>query len=74
MRNSVVGKMVFKYMNIEAERARAGLSKGELAKLLSASTRTYYNWIKGATPIPHTVLLRMKELFQTSIDYLLEER
>lgn len=65
--------MLFRFMNIEAERARAGLSKGELAKMLGASTRTYYNWIKGTTPIPHTVLLKMKELFKTSIDYLLEE-
>lgn len=66
-------KKIFKFMNIEAERARKGLTKEELAKELGISTRTYYNWITGERPIPHTALVKMKHIFNTKIDYLLKE-
>lgn len=61
-------------MNIEAERARKGLTKENLAKELGVSTKTYYNWISGATPIPNTALIEMKKIFNVGIDYLLEEK
>lgn len=58
--------------SIEAERARNGLTKEELAKKLGVSVRTYYNWISEETDIPSTKLVIMSRLFGTDIDYLLE--
>lgn len=65
--------VIFKFMNIEAERARKGMTKEELSKELGVSTRTYYNWISGERPIPNTALAKMKIMFGTDIDYLLVE-
>ena len=58
--------------SIEAERARKGYTKEEIAKKLGVATRTYYNWIKEETDVPSSALLKMSEMFGTSIDYLLE--
>lgn len=58
--------------SIEAERARNGLTKEELAKKLGVSVKTYYNWINEETDIPSTKLVMMSRLFNTGIDYLLE--
>ncbi len=59
-----------RYPNIEAERARLGISKQELAQLLNVSRKTYYNWVtKGR--IPQVKIRQMAELFNTSVDYLL---
>ena len=59
------------YPNIEAERARLGLSKVELSRSIGVALKTYYNWINGDNPIPSDVLIRMSEMFGTNIDYLL---
>lgn len=64
---------MFKYMNIEAERVRNGLSKKDLADKLGVSKRTYYNWISGVKPMPHTKLKKMSYIFGVKVDYLLEE-
>ena len=63
-----------RYPNIEAERARAGMTVSELVKELGMKSRkTYYNWVaKGK--IPQEKLLLMADLFNCSVDYLLEER
>lgn len=58
--------------NIEAERARKGLTKEEVAKKLGTSTKTYYNWINEDTDIPGSALIKMRALFGVSTDYLLE--
>lgn len=60
-------------MNIEAERARLGITKDELAKRLGISLKTYYNWISGTRPMPHTKLKEMSKMFGTKVDYLVEE-
>lgn len=65
--------IIFKYMNIEAERARLGITKDELAKRLGISLKTYYNWISGIRPMPHTKLKEMSKMFGTKVDYLVEE-
>ncbi len=62
--------MAFK--NIEAERARNGLSKEEIAKKIGVTVKTYYNWINGINPIPSTALLIMADIFEVDVDYLLE--
>lgn len=59
------------FPNIEAERARLGMSKEEFAKKIGISTKTYYNWINGVNPIPSTYLMKMAELCSVDVDYLL---
>lgn len=59
------------FPNIEAERARLGLTKEEMAKKLGVSTKTYYNWVRGTNPIPSDALLKLSQLCKSSIDYLL---
>ncbi len=58
------------YPNINAERARLGLSLEQLASELGVTRKTVYNWItKG--DIPQSKLILMAEIFDCSIDYLL---
>ena len=61
--------MVFE--NIEAERARNGMSKESLAASVGISVKTYYNWLNGVNPIPSTALIKLSDLFGVDIDYLL---
>lgn len=58
------------YPNIEAERARNGLTIEELSKSLGVARKTYYNWISKGE-IPQTKIALMSDLFDCSIDYLL---
>lgn len=59
-----------RYPNIDAERARAGLSLEQLTAALGVTRKTYYNWVaKGA--IPQSKLEMMSDIFRVSIDYLL---
>lgn len=60
----------FRYANVEAERARKGMTVEELAAALGVTRKTYYNWVRRGN-IPQEKLERMADLFQTSIDYLL---
>lgn len=58
------------YPNIEAERARNGLTIEELSTLLGVTRKTYYNWVsKGKIPQPKIEL--MSDIFNKSSDYLL---
>lgn len=57
--------------NIEAERGRFQLTKEELAAKLGITSKTYCSYIKGKTPIPSDILVKMASLFQCSTDYLL---
>lgn len=59
-----------KYPNIDAERARAGMSAESLAQKLGVTRKTLYNWITRGY-IPKTALEQMAALFDCSIDYLL---
>lgn len=59
-----------KYPNIEAERARKGISNDRLAADLGVTRKTLYNWMfKGNIPL--SALIQMADLFDCSIDYLL---
>lgn len=65
------------YSNIEAERARAMMSKSDLVRHLGISRFSYDSYIKGKTAIPSVVLVKLASLFGVSTDYLLglkEER
>lgn len=59
------------YQNIEAERARKGWSRLELAEHLGISYSTLKNWMKGNTDIPASKIAEMARLFQCTTDYLL---
>lgn len=59
-----------KYPNIDAERARKGISNDALAEQLGVSRKTLYNWIDKGN-IPTSALIQMADTFDCSIDYLL---
>lgn len=59
------------YPNIEAERARAGLTKEALAKKLGVDRKTLRKWVNGGN-IPIRKLTEMADIFNCSIEYLLE--
>lgn len=58
-------------VNIEAERGRLQMTKIALAQTLGISQKTYMAYVREISPIPSNVLLRMSNLFQCSVDYLL---
>ena len=59
------------YPNIEAERARKGMTIEALTNTLGVSRKTYYNWVKKGN-IPQKKLASMAEVFGVSADYLLQ--
>lgn len=61
-----------KYPNIEAERARAGLTQDQLADKLNVARKTLYNWL--TTGIPDYGVQRMAELFDVPAEYLLQSK
>lgn len=59
------------YPNIDAERARRGLTVEQLSNKLGVTRKTYYNWLtKGK--IPQQKIVAMADMFNTSVDYLLK--
>ena len=58
------------YPNIEAERARKGLTKEELACVLGVDRKTLRKWVNGGN-IPTNKLVEMATFFGCSTDYLL---
>lgn len=58
-------------VNIEAERARLQLTKEEISAKLGVASKTYTNYVRGDTPIPSDVLVKMAHLFRCKTDYLL---
>lgn len=57
-------------VNIEAERGRLQMTKGQMCDALGVTLKTYNSYIKGAM-IPSSVLERLRDLTGCSIDYLL---
>ena len=53
------------YPNIDAERARNGMSKAMLAEKLGVSYSTFKSWMTGKTDIPAS------KMFNVTSDYLL---
>lgn len=56
--------------NIEAERARAHLTKEQLAKKIGITTKTYLSYIRGG-PMPIQKVIELCTMFNCSADYLL---
>lgn len=57
-------------VNIEAERGRLQMTKGQMCGQLGITAKTYNRYISGA-PIPSDVLEALRSLTGRSIDYLL---
>lgn len=60
-----------KYPNIEAERARVGMTKLTMAAEIGVSPDTVKNWQDGKTEIPATKIVALADLFSVTTDYLL---
>lgn len=56
--------------NIEAERARMGMTKGQMCEALGVTSKTYISYIEGGN-IPSSTLEKLREMTGKSIDYLL---
>lgn len=61
--------VVYKYPNIEAERARRGLTKTEIATAFGVTRKTYVGWITTGN-IPQSKMSKIVEFFGLSSDYL----
>lgn len=59
------------YPNINAERARMGLTVENPAGILGVTRKTIYNWMDAGN-IPQGRLQQMAKLFGCSVDYLLK--
>ncbi len=57
--------------NIASERVRLGLSQEALATKLGVSRDSVKDWESGETAIRSTALIRMADLFDCSLDYLM---
>lgn len=60
-----------RFPNIEAERARRGMTQDELAAKLCVTGNTYRNWQSGKNVIPASKIILLSQLFGVSTDYLL---
>lgn len=60
----------YMYPNIEAERVRLNMSQEDLAVKLSVERKSYYNWLTTGK-IPVSILIKLSDIFDCSIDYLL---
>ena len=56
--------------NIEAERARLGITKSKMSEELGVTLKTYTGYINGA-PIPSAKLEKLRDMTGKTIDYLL---
>lgn len=56
---------------IEEERWRMHKSKREICADLSITDKTYRNYVSGATPVPSSVLIMLREMTGKSVDWLL---
>lgn len=60
-----------RYPNIEAERARAGMTKVTMATSIGVSPDAVKNWQDGKNDIPASKIVALADLFSVSTDYLL---
>ena len=59
------------FPNIEAERARSGMTKAEMAATIGVTTDTVKNWQNGRTEIPASKIVALADVFGVTTDYLL---
>jgi len=56
---------------LASERARAGMNKRQLTRLLGISTERLRKWEDDPRTMPASMLVRLAELFGCTTDYLL---
>lgn len=59
--------------NIEAERAKRLMTKAAVSAELGICQKTYMAYVLGKRAIPSDVLLKMADMFNCSVEYLLDE-
>lgn len=59
------------FPNIEAERARTGMTKTRMAQEIGVTPDTIKNWQNGRTEIPASKIVSLANLFGVTTDYLL---
>lgn len=59
------------FCNMEAERARHGQTREEIADHLGVTRRTYLNWMTGKSEMPSSAIIKLAKLWHTTTDYLL---
>lgn len=59
------------FPNMEAERARRGMTRDVVADHLGVTRRTYLNWMNGRSEIPCSAIVKLARLWGTTTDYLL---
>ena len=57
--------------NLKAARKAKNMTQVEVAKRIGLAQISYSSWEKGTTKIDHTSLIKLSELFEVSVDYLL---
>ncbi len=57
--------------NLKIIRENASMSVPEVAKILHVSKKTYYNYENGVTEPSIEIIIKLADLFNVSIDYLL---
>lgn len=60
------------YHRIRDLREDKDMTQTQMAKLLSCSQRVYSNYERGEVDIPTHILIRLAQIHETSVDYLLE--
>ncbi len=60
-----------RYRNIRDLREDADLTQEQIAGLIPCSQQAYSLYERGARDIPTVVLIRLAEIHQTTVDYLL---
>mgnify|MGYP001144506702 CR=1 FL=1 len=59
------------YRRIRDLREDKDLTQTQMGKILSCSQRVYSNYERGDIDIPTTVLIRLADFYDVSVDYLL---
>lgn len=57
--------------NLKAARKAKRMTQVEVARHIGLAQSSYSAWEKGTTKIDHTSLLKLSELFDVTVDYLL---
>lgn len=60
------------YPRIRNLREDKDLTQSEMGKILSCSQRVYSNYERGDIDVPTTILIKLADFHNVSVDYLLE--
>lgn len=60
------------YKRIRELREDKDMSQTQIAQILSCSQRVYSNYERGELDIPTEILIKLSELHNVSVDYILE--